>query len=190
MYYYTTKSDYLMHHGRKGQSWGIVNGPPYPLDQTNKEYKKTQEDNTDLRAKKWSRDKIEKTKEVGRKVKQFMYDRFSEYGKDHQAVRDKYINEYKRKGYNETAAQMLAEQKYQNRNSAFRTAAATGLLAVVGIPLGTMALSSAVAKIGGWEIAGNKIKQGIQKLLANSMSTMVKDITPVLADTVKQAIKK
>lgn len=24
--------DYLMHHGIKGQSWGVQNGPPYPLD--------------------------------------------------------------------------------------------------------------------------------------------------------------
>lgn len=23
---------YLMHHGRKGQKWGVQNGPPYPLD--------------------------------------------------------------------------------------------------------------------------------------------------------------
>ncbi len=23
---------YLMHHGRKGQKWGVRNGPPYPLD--------------------------------------------------------------------------------------------------------------------------------------------------------------
>lgn len=31
---------YLCHHGRKGQEWGVTNGPPYPLDMTNKEYKK------------------------------------------------------------------------------------------------------------------------------------------------------
>ena len=24
--------DYLMHHGIKGQKWGVKNGPPYPLD--------------------------------------------------------------------------------------------------------------------------------------------------------------
>lgn len=24
-------SDFLMHHGIKGQKWGIENGPPYPL---------------------------------------------------------------------------------------------------------------------------------------------------------------
>ena len=23
--------DYLMHHGREGQKWGVLNGPPYPL---------------------------------------------------------------------------------------------------------------------------------------------------------------
>lgn len=26
--------DYLMHHGIKGQKWGVRNGPPYPLNQT------------------------------------------------------------------------------------------------------------------------------------------------------------
>ena len=33
---------WLIHHGRKGQHWGELNGPPYPLDMTNKEYKKKQ----------------------------------------------------------------------------------------------------------------------------------------------------
>lgn len=34
MYYIATKtdSDFLMHHGRKGQKWGERNGPPYPLN--------------------------------------------------------------------------------------------------------------------------------------------------------------
>lgn len=27
---------YLMHHGIKGQSWGVQNGPPYPLDDKTK----------------------------------------------------------------------------------------------------------------------------------------------------------
>ena len=36
---------YLMHHGREGMHWYIKNGPPYPLDQSNKEYKKTQSEN-------------------------------------------------------------------------------------------------------------------------------------------------
>ena len=36
-YYY---NDFLMHHGRKGQQWGVTNGPPYPLDTNNKDYKK------------------------------------------------------------------------------------------------------------------------------------------------------
>lgn len=29
----------LYHHGRKGQHWGVTNGPPYPLDMSNKAYK-------------------------------------------------------------------------------------------------------------------------------------------------------
>lgn len=36
---------YLMHHGREGMHWYIKNGPPYPLGQSNKEYKKTQSEN-------------------------------------------------------------------------------------------------------------------------------------------------
>ena len=39
-----------MHHGRKGQQWGVQNGPPYPLDQTNKEYKRTQSKNDKIEA--------------------------------------------------------------------------------------------------------------------------------------------
>lgn len=30
-YYINEDSDYLMHHGIKGQKWGEQNGPPYPL---------------------------------------------------------------------------------------------------------------------------------------------------------------
>lgn len=26
--------EYLMHHGREGQRWGVKNGPPYPLDES------------------------------------------------------------------------------------------------------------------------------------------------------------
>lgn len=25
-------SDYLSHHGIKGQKWGVRNGPPYPIE--------------------------------------------------------------------------------------------------------------------------------------------------------------
>ena len=32
MKYIVGNKDYLMHHGIKGQSWGVQNGPPYPLD--------------------------------------------------------------------------------------------------------------------------------------------------------------
>ncbi len=30
-YQISEDSDYLMHHGIKGQKWGVENGPPYPL---------------------------------------------------------------------------------------------------------------------------------------------------------------
>lgn len=32
IYTISEDSDYLMHHGIKGQKWGIENGPPYPLN--------------------------------------------------------------------------------------------------------------------------------------------------------------
>ena len=35
-YYIDEDSDFLMHHGIKGQKWGVENGPPYPLNK--KEY--------------------------------------------------------------------------------------------------------------------------------------------------------
>jgi hypothetical protein len=31
IYQISEDSDYLMHHGIKGQKWGVENGPPYPL---------------------------------------------------------------------------------------------------------------------------------------------------------------
>lgn len=37
------KKDDLMHYGRKGMRWGVMNGPPYPLGQSNAEYKRNQE---------------------------------------------------------------------------------------------------------------------------------------------------
>lgn len=32
MYQRPLRPDELMHHGRKGQKWGVRNGPPYPID--------------------------------------------------------------------------------------------------------------------------------------------------------------
>lgn len=36
VYQLSEDSDFLMHHGIKGQKWGVENGPPYPLNK--KEY--------------------------------------------------------------------------------------------------------------------------------------------------------
>ena len=35
-------AEYLMHHGRKGQQWGVENGPPYPLGVSSAKYEKLQ----------------------------------------------------------------------------------------------------------------------------------------------------
>jgi len=34
MKYIVNDKDYLIHHGVTGQKWGVVNGPPYPLNDT------------------------------------------------------------------------------------------------------------------------------------------------------------
>lgn len=40
-YYGVIRSEeYLAHHGRKGQRWGVRNGPPYPLDRQEQSYRK------------------------------------------------------------------------------------------------------------------------------------------------------
>ena len=36
------RNDELYHHGVKGQSWGVKNGPPYPLNATGKALVKQQ----------------------------------------------------------------------------------------------------------------------------------------------------
>ena len=36
--------DYLMHHGVKGQKWGVRNGPPYPLTEKTSKIKKISTD--------------------------------------------------------------------------------------------------------------------------------------------------
>lgn len=163
-------NDELYHHGRKGQQWGVTNGPPYPLGQTNKEYKKNQVANV------WA------------KTKQFMYDRFSEYGKDHQAVRDKYIEQYKKKGYNETASQILAEQKYQESDRKFWSAAAAGI-AIAGLgPLAVMGATKAITAAGGIEAVKKRIGQGLVSAMTKAMSsTQMKDITSTVAKTVAES---
>lgn len=41
------RNRYLVHHGIKGQKWGVQNGPPYPLDhQRQKQYKRAKTINT------------------------------------------------------------------------------------------------------------------------------------------------
>lgn len=136
---------YLYHHGIDGQKWGVRHGPPYPLDHK---------------------------KQIGHKVKQFMHDRFSEYGKDHQAVRDKLVEQYKRKGYNETASQILAEQKYQKQDSMFTKAAIAGALAVTAGPLAVMLGTKYLVAAGG--ISG--IKKSIGAALAASMGVVLSNI--------------
>ena len=41
IYYVNEDSDFLIHHGIKGQKWGVENGPPYPLD-PQKDYSKAE----------------------------------------------------------------------------------------------------------------------------------------------------
>jgi len=41
---FTKYQDFLVHHGRPGQRWGVKNGPPYPLGASNQKYKKMMKD--------------------------------------------------------------------------------------------------------------------------------------------------
>lgn len=42
IYKLSEDSDFLMHHGIKGQKWGVENGPPYPLNPS-KDYTKAEQ---------------------------------------------------------------------------------------------------------------------------------------------------
>lgn len=42
VYQLSEDSDFLMHHGIKGQKWGVENGPPYPLNPS-KDYTKAEQ---------------------------------------------------------------------------------------------------------------------------------------------------
>lgn len=169
VYYATKKNNYLMHHGVDGQHWGIKHGPPYPID----------------------RSKKVTIKSVAGKAKQFLYDRFSEYGKDHQAVREKKIAKYMRKGYNETASQILAEQEYQRQDKALATAFALGLSAVTLGPLSVMLATKAVTEVGGIAAVKAAIGSKIAKSLGDVMaSTTMKDVMTVAASSaVKSALR-
>ena len=161
-----SNDDVLIHHGRKGQQWGITNGPPYPLGATNKDYH---------------------VKQTVNKVKQFMYDRFSEYGKDHQAVRDRYISQYRKKGYNETASQILAEQKYQAMDKALVKAGAFAIGGLIAGGLGSIGVGKIIQSGGAYYVKtmiGKKISEGMTALMPNidmsqiASSAMSAKITP------------
>ena len=151
VFYY---DDFLMHHGRKGQQWGITNGPPYPLATNNKDYKKKQSLNNGIK-----------------KVKQFLYDRFSEYGKDHQAVRDKYIDQFKRKGYNETASQILAEQKYQEMDKALLAGSLTAIGVIGAAGIGGLSYGFLIRN-GGIPALKTAIGKKIAESMTGIMSSM------------------
>lgn len=169
-----------MHHGRLGQQWGVQNGPPYPLGTSNKDYKRKQSVNNGLA-----------------KVKQFLYDRFSEYGKDHQAVRDKYIAEYKRKGYNDTAAQILTEQRYSREDAAFAKVAIGAAFVLSLGTLGTMSAAKVIADAGGIAAIKATIKKTFSSLLngvmsnvdVSSIANISSQITPEMIAEAAKAMK-
>ena len=171
MYYIAIKNDtdFLVHHGRKGQQWGVVNGPPYPLNTTSKSYRVKQAINNG-----------------SKKVKQFMYDRFSEYGKEHQAVRDKLINKYSRMGYNETASQLLAQRDYEKQDKALAVgvAVAGSLLTLGGV--GALAYGKIIQN-GGTYALHKAINSFVSEKLAEAMSNVnVKDLALSAAAAVKK----
>ena len=163
------RSDELYHHGRKGQKWGVTNGPPYPLSDTNKTY-----------------DRKQSVTNTMSKVKQFLYDRFDEYGKDHQAVRDRLVSSYMRKGYNETASQILAENRYQAMDRAFIAGSISAAALVVGIPFSVMGVSSAIAKAGGVAAIKKAIGSTIMNKVSDAMSqTLASEIPQITSIAVR-----
>ena len=54
--YIVGDKDYLMHHGIKGQKWGVENGPPYPLDPQRDYSKAEQKANAKALAKEYKKD--------------------------------------------------------------------------------------------------------------------------------------
>lgn len=90
----------LYHHGIKGQSWGVMNGPPYPLDGSthNKVVKRSKEER---KAEKLAK-KAEKAKSK-QEAKQLKADT---------KLYNKTLNELERKGESELAAY----NKYRSSN--------------------------------------------------------------------------
>lgn len=54
--YIVGDKDFLMHHGIKGQKWGVENGPPYPLDPQKDYSKAEQKANAKALAKEYKKD--------------------------------------------------------------------------------------------------------------------------------------
>lgn len=72
---------FLIHHGRKGQRWGVQNGPPYPLGMSNKKYKRlntvglsphdkeiTEQSRSDAKKAKSVEERIRENEEASRKA--------------------------------------------------------------------------------------------------------------------------
>lgn len=56
--------DELCHHGIKGQRWGVMNGPPYPLNESDKSSSEKKEETSNNRSRKPSKD----GKDIAKKV--------------------------------------------------------------------------------------------------------------------------
>ena len=161
---------YLIHHGIKGQEWGVQNGPPYPLDRKSQKVKKYAEKQIKRTVKLFGQrsDQARKAsdnymlKAAKNPKKSSMYKQKSQeqrlyarnFEKDAQALIKKYSNM--------TISDMKKEKKE------LRSGALTGFL-IGGV--GTTALSAiAISKDGSYIAAspGNKI---INEIMKSSMNT-------------------
>lgn len=75
-----TYNDWLMHFGRKGQKWGVMNGPPYPLSSSQMSAKERKENKKKAR---------QYTKDLNKNARLMtyngdMYDHYSKAIKDHE----------------------------------------------------------------------------------------------------------
>lgn len=108
-------SYYLMHHGIKGQSWGVTNGPPYPLDA---------EDHNSSEKKKgtsgWTKEAKKEAKKDLKKAKNKYNVAVNTYN-----VKTNYGNKYVPGAYKELKKEQqsynISKQKYDDKKSELKS---------------------------------------------------------------------